>query len=120
MTGMPNRWMEGLDFYKAGGVGRVPDDDDPGLIDWMKGFCTEMADYDLDGGYPSIQAALLDHGIDADLLEACLGTAERITKEPEFNRWPSAPLRGFGDGNLSAGPFVIVLPDAANDEKLSD
>jgi hypothetical protein len=116
MTDMPNRWTEGWDFYKAGGVGRVPNKDDPGLIDWVKGFCAAMADYDLDGGYPSIQAALLDHGIDADLLEACLETAERITKEPEFNRWPSAPLRGFGENVLRAGPFVVVLPNATNDD----
>jgi len=23
--------------------------------------------------------------------------------------------RGYGDGNFRAGPFVVVLPDAAND-----
>ena len=111
---MPNRWTEGWDFYKAGGVGRVQDDD-PGLIDWMKGFCAAMADYDLDGGYPSIQAALLDHGIDADLLEACLDAAEKVLAETEFNRWPPVPMRGFGENVLRAGPFVVVLPDAAND-----
>ncbi|CCE24291.1 hypothetical protein [Methylotuvimicrobium alcaliphilum] len=75
-----------------------------------------MADYDLEGEYPSLQTTPLDHGIDADLLTECLNAAERILAEPEFNRWPSVPVRGYGDGNLRAGPFVVVLPNAANDD----
>ena len=75
-----------------------------------------MADYDLECDHPSIQAALLDCGIDCDLLEACLAAAEQITADPEFNRRPSVPLRGYGaSGIRTGGPFVVILPDAAND-----
>ena len=74
-----------------------------------------MADYDLAGEYPTIQTALLDHGIDADLLAECLNAAERIIAEPEFNRWPSVPVRGYGENGLRDGPVVFVLPEAAND-----
>lgn len=35
-------------------------------------------------------------GIDADLLAACLDAAEKIVAEPEFNRWPTVPVRGYG------------------------
>ncbi|WP_305909430.1 hypothetical protein Q9L42_005525 [Methylomarinum sp. Ch1-1] len=115
MTDRSNEWAQGWAFYQTG-RGNVPDEDSPELSEWMKGFCAAMADYDLEGEYPSIQAALMDYGIDADLLAACLDAAERITQEPEFNRWPSVPVRGFGDGNLHDGPVVYVLPDAANDD----
>ncbi len=112
-------WSYGWSFYKSHGAGGLPADIDPAeLVDWMKGFCAAMADYDLDGGHPSIQAALLHYGIDGDLLEDCLQAAETILEEAAFNRWPSVPVRGFGTGNLRAGPFVVVLPDAANDEAM--
>jgi hypothetical protein len=75
-----------------------------------------MADKDLDRQHPSIQAALLHYGIDADLLAECLDAAETILAEPEFSRWPSVPVRGYGEGNLRAGPFVVVVPEAANDD----
>lgn len=55
----------------------------------MKDFCAAIADYDLEGRHPSIQAALLHYGIDGDLLEECLQTAEVILKEDAFNCWPS-------------------------------
>jgi hypothetical protein len=112
-----NCWASGWAFYKYGGKA-IPAFNDPSdLISWIKGFAAAMADYDLYGVYPSIQMALLDHGIDGDLLEECLQAAELIVKEPAFNRWPSVPLRGFSDGSaLKAGPFIFVLPKAANDE----
>lgn len=114
-----NSWSYGWTFYKTGRTGRLPHDLDPiDLIDWMKGFCAAMADYDLDGRHPSIQAALLHYGIDGDLLEDCLQAAEALLEEEAFNRWPSVPVRGFGAGNLRLGPFVAVLPDAANDETM--
>lgn len=116
MTDIPNHWAQGWAFYKSGGKGFVPNEEDPELIEWVKGFGAAMADYDLEGEYPSLQTALLDHGIDADLLAECLKAAERILAEPEFNRWPSVPVRGYGEGNLRAGPFVVVLPNAANDD----
>lgn len=117
MTDEFNHWAQGWSFYQTGS-GNVPDEDSPELIGWVKGFCAAMADYDQEGEYPSIQAALMDYGIDADLLAACLDAAEQIHREPEFNRWVSVPVRGFGNGNLQDGPVVYVLPDAANDETM--
>jgi hypothetical protein len=112
-------WSYGWTFYKTGRIGKPPADIDPTeLRDWVKGFCAAMADYGLDGGHPSIQAALLHCGIDGDLLEECLQTAEAILNETAFNRWPSVPVRGYGTGNLRTGPIVVVLPDAANDETM--
>jgi hypothetical protein len=113
-------WSYGWTFYKTGRTGKPPADIDPAeLRDWLKGFCAAMADYGLDGGHPSIQAALLHSGIDGDLLEDCLQAAETILAEDSFNRWPSVPVRGFGTGNLRMGPFVAVLPEAANDETIN-
>lgn len=117
MTNRSNGWTQGWAFYQTGSGG-VPNEDSPELIDWMKGFAAAMTDYDLEGEYPSIQVALMDYGIDADLLAACLDAAEQIVQEPEFNRWPSVPVRGFGGGNLQDGAVVFVLPDAANDETM--
>jgi hypothetical protein len=112
-------WSYGWAFYKTGRTGKPPADIDTAeLRDWVKGFCASMADYDLDTPHPSIQAALLHYGIDDDLLETCLQTAEAILEENSFNRWPSVPVRGFGTGNLRTGPFVVVLSDAANDETM--
>jgi hypothetical protein len=109
-------WSYGWTFFKIGHTGKPPAE----LRDWLKGFCAAMADYDLECWHPSIQAALLHYGIDADQLEDCLQTAEAILEDATFNRWPSVPLRGFGAGNLRMGPFVAVLPDAANDETMLD
>jgi len=112
-------WSYGWTFFKTGRTGKPPADVDPAeLLDWMKGFCAAMADYDLDCRHPSIQAALLHYGIDGDLLEACLQAAEAILEEDVFNRWPAVPVRGFGDGNLRLWPFVFVPTDAANDESM--
>lgn len=118
MTDIPNHWAQGWAFFKSGGKGFVPAEDDPELIEWVKGFGAAMADYDLEGEYPSIQTALLDHGIDGDLLAACLDEAERVLDEPVFNRWPSVPVRGYGENGLRDGPVVWVLPVAANDEEI--
>jgi hypothetical protein len=92
---------EGWAFYKRGGMrggAPLPAIDDPlDLLEWMKGFGAAMADYDLDGRYPAIQAALLDCGIDGDELEELLDAAEVIRDGEEFCRWPSGrPIRGFG------------------------
>jgi hypothetical protein len=112
-------WSYGWTFFKTGRTSKPPADIDPSeLRDWLKGFCAAMADYDLDNPHPSIQAALLHYGIDDDLLEECLQIAETILEEAAFNRWPSVPLRGFGSGNLRLGPFVVVLPKAANGETM--
>lgn len=77
-----------------------------------------MADYDLDGRHPSIQVALLHYEIDSDLLEECLQAAEAILDETTFNRWPYVPVRGFGTGKLRPESFIVVLPDAANNETM--
>lgn len=100
----------GWAFYKTGGVrggAPLPTLDDPlDLVEWMQGFAAAMADYDLDGRYPSIQAALLDRGVEGDDLEELLQAAEVIRDGEEFCRWPPGrPVRGF------------ALPmEAANDE----
>lgn len=112
---MNNHWADGWSFYKSAGADNVLGEDDPALIDWMKGFGAAMADDDLEGEHPSIQTALLDYGIDADLLAACLNAAEIIVAEQAFNRWPSVPVRGYGENGLRTGPFVVVLPNATND-----
>lgn len=110
-------WSYGWTFFKTGRTGKPSADIGPAeLQDWLKGFCAAMADYDLDDPHPSIQAGLLHCGIDGDLLEECLQAADAILEENSFNRWPSVPVRGFGGGDLRIGPFVAVLPDAANDE----
>jgi hypothetical protein len=112
-------WSYGWTFFKTGRTGKPPADIGTAeLRDWLKGFCAAMADYDLECRHPSIQAALLHYGIDGDLLETCLQTAESIFEDATFNRWPGVPVRGFGTGNLRMGPFVVVLPDAANDESM--
>jgi hypothetical protein len=100
---------DGWCFFKRGGVrggAPVPALGDPlDLVEWMKGFGAAMADYDPDGRYPSIRAALLDCGIDGDLLEELLEAAEVIRDGEEWCRWPTdRPIRGWG------------LPGAANDE----
>ena len=53
-----------------------------------------MADENMDQQHPTIQAALLHCGIDADLLEEVLQAAEAVADE--WCRWPSVPVRGWG------------------------
>jgi len=97
---------EGWAFYKRGGVRGgepLPALDDPlDLLEWMKGFGAAMADYDLDGRYSSIQAALLHCGVDGDLLEDLLQAAEVIRDGEEWHRWPAdRPIRRFGHESRS-------------------
>lgn len=116
MTDIPDYWANGWAFFKSGGQAPFPDEHNPELIEWVKGFCAAMADYDPEGEYPTIEVALLAHDIDNTLLAACLDAAERVLEEPEFNRWPSVPVRGYGDPNRTGGAVVVQVPDAANDE----
>jgi hypothetical protein len=95
-----NRWAEGWAFYKSGGVNSeyLPPINDCG--EWIKGYAVALADYDLEPyrEHPSIQAALLHHGIDGDLNEACLQAAEANLAKligGEWCRWPTVPVRGF-------------------------
>lgn len=111
-------WAKGWAFYVGGGKSDalLPLFEDCG--EWIKGYCAAMADYDLEPyrEHPSIQAALLRHGIDGELLEVCLKAADAVVAGDEWNRWPSVPTRGFGDNHPNDAPFVRVLPEAANDE----
>jgi hypothetical protein len=90
------------------------------LVEWMKGFAAAMADNDLEPWrlHSTIQCALLDNGVDGDLLEACLLAAEAVLDGHEWCRWPSVPVRSFvsGDGPLDGRRVFVVLPEAANDE----
>jgi hypothetical protein len=83
-------------------------------VEWIKGYVAAMADYDLDKyhEHPSIMAALLYHGIDGDLLEACLLAAEIVRTSGEWYRWPSVPVRGF-ESPVPRGWSII---EAMNDE----
>lgn len=90
----------GWAFYKRGGVhgdSPIPVLDDPlDLIDWVNGFAAALADDDLDGQYPSLQAALLGCGIDGELLKELLEAAEVINDGDEWCRWPAGrPTRGL-------------------------
>lgn len=121
MKNESDHWAHGWAFYKSNGIGdEPPEESSVALQNWMKGFGAAMADDDLGDQHPSIQAALLHYGIDGDLLEDCLQAAETLLEEAAFNRWPTVPVRGFGSGNLRIGPFVVVLPEAANDETMPD
>jgi len=54
-----------------------------------------VADYDSypDPAYPSIQDALIDLGIDDELLEACLQATEIALTFEDWCRWPDVPVR---------------------------
>lgn len=55
-------WSYGWTFYKTSNSGKLAADIDPTeLTDWMKEFCAAMADYNLEGHHPSIQATLLHY-----------------------------------------------------------
>ncbi|MDP2201869.1 MAG: hypothetical protein Q8K07_07615 [Methylicorpusculum sp.] len=90
MTDISNHWAQGWAFFKSGGKGFVPNEDDPELIEWVKGFGAAMSDYDLDRQHPSIQVALLHYGITALML-----TCSR-------NAW-TQPKQSLGNRNSAAG-----------------
>lgn len=93
---------KGWAFFVGGGGGTrkgdpLPAYDDPlATIEWMKGFAAALADCDLFGHYPSIEAALVDFGITGELLEELLSACEVIRDGEEWCRWPSVPVRGWG------------------------
>ncbi len=98
---------DGWTFYTRGGVpggAPYPALDDPlDLLEWMKGFAAAMADHGLKGWHPSIQAALLDCGVDDDALEELLLAAELLHDGEEWCRWPSGkPIRGWGLPRMAA------------------
>jgi hypothetical protein len=66
----------GLAFFSGGGLRNgypVPALDNPlDLLEWMKGFCAALAEGDPSRHYPNIRAALLDRGVDGDLLKKML------------------------------------------------
>jgi len=61
--------------------------------EWMQGFCTAMADYDIEKEDASIQESLINKGIDGELLESCLVSAELIFKSEEWQRVPDVSIR---------------------------
>jgi hypothetical protein len=85
---------------------------EPELVEWMKGFAAAMADYDPGPTrtHPSIQAALVDLGIDGDLLEDCLKAAEQAVAGGEWCRWPSVHVRGLGDAKAAIDKTRSDLP----------
>ena len=66
-----------------------------GCTEWIKGFCAAMANYAAEPyqEYQSIQEALSRQGIKAELLEACLISAETILSGDEWERVPDVPIR---------------------------
>jgi hypothetical protein len=114
MSDETKQWGNGWAFYKGDGK---PDEYLPPIDncrEWIKGYCAAMADYDLESyrEHPSIMAALLHHGIDADLLEACLLAAETVCAGGEWCRWPTVPVRGFE----RSSPRGWSIVEAMNDE----
>lgn len=92
---------QGWAFFVGGGTRKgnpLPAYDDPlATIEWMKGFAAALADCDLFGHYPSIEAALVDFGITGELLEELLLACEVIRDGEEWCRWPSdRPIRSPG------------------------
>jgi hypothetical protein len=110
----------GFAFYKgAGKSDRLLPFHGEDHREWIKGFCMAMADYDLEQEDPTIQAALLNLGIDGDLLEDLLQAAESIADSDEWCRWPSVPVRGWGETKAAIKRLRADLPRifvAANDE----
>jgi hypothetical protein len=96
-----NRWDDGWAFYKGNGKTARFLPPPSGCCEWIKGYCAALADYDLESWqiHPSIQAALVHHGIDGDLLEACLLSAEAVIASEEWCRWPSVPVREWSAAN---------------------
>lgn len=80
----------GWAFFKSDGASAVDISD---YSDWIKGFCAAMADYDIDGEYISIKAALVDMGVDGDQLDDCLKAAENVIKNTDWVRWPFVQIR---------------------------
>jgi len=89
------------------------------LVEWMKGFCAAIADYDPElkpyQRHPTLQLALLDSVIIGDKLNDCLKAAEVALDGEEWCRWPSVPVRGLGPSD-KAGPVFYDLLEAADDE----
>jgi hypothetical protein len=96
-----NRWDDGWAFYNGNGKTARFLPPPSGCCEWIKGYCAALADYDLESWqiHPSIQAALVQHGIDGDLLEACLLSAEAVIAGEEWCRWPSVPVREWSAAN---------------------
>lgn len=95
-----NHFIDGFMFFKSYGnnlqamptLGMTEDHQE-----WIKGYCCALSDYDLDREYRSIEQALINQGIDNDLLlSELLESAEYVLKNStEFLRWPNIPIRQF-------------------------
>ena len=89
------RWADGWAFYKGKGEPRefLPPLDE--CLEWIKGYAAAQADYDLEPCHEhgSIEASLVDHRVEGDLLESCLMAAEEVLNGDEWTRWPSVPVR---------------------------
>ncbi len=89
------QWANGWVFFKNTEISQNYFPKKENCTDWMKGFLSAMADYDLDPyrEYSSIQAALLDKGISGNLLEICLFSVDVIFNSDEWCRLPDVPIR---------------------------
>ncbi len=94
----------GWAFLKGGGVpgGAKLPDAGANLREWIKGYAAALAEDDPIGdAAASIEAALRNDGVEGDLLERLLLTAEGIERRGEdgggsgegFCRWPVVPVR---------------------------
>jgi len=85
-------WAYGWAFYKGdGSKSLMPTVED--CTEWMQGFCIAMADYDIEKADASIQEALVNKGVEGELLESCLASAELIFQSEEWQRVPDVPIR---------------------------
>jgi len=93
MNNESDLWGYGWAFYKKDGSSDLMPPVE-NCIEWMQGFCIAMADYDIGKEDASIQEALVNKGIQGELLESCLVSAESIFKSDEWQRVPDVPVRG--------------------------
>lgn len=86
----------GWAFYKSNGSKTSYPNKDTNSIEWIKGFCAAMADYEEFDGHTSISTALKHYAIDDNTLEEQLKAAEEALQGDEWMRWPSVPVREAG------------------------
>ena len=84
----------GWTFFKCEGVrgGAFLPFTSDNLVEWMKGFMAAQADYGCQ--HKSVEAALIDLGVEGVLLVRLLDAATLALETSEWLRLPGVPLRG--------------------------
>lgn len=86
-------WVNGWIWHRTGNQPREhrPPADTEAGIEWMKGYCTALADYPNEQP-DSIEQSLQNEGITGEGLRHCLEWGALALQNTEWNRWPSLPL----------------------------